>query len=159
MQEGWKRFAAVAVAVGAILVAFALLQPGDDELADRGREAPATEQESSGGEAAGGSRPLLGGTRNEPGAEPEPEPVALELADGEVVGGVATIEATRGEALALRVTSDAQEELHVHGVNLHQDLPAGQEVEVRFTPRVEGVFEVELHESGTLIAKVEVEPS
>lgn len=162
MDEPWKRFAAVAVAVVAIIVAFTVLQPSDEEAADRGDQAGQageTTQESDDGEAVGGSQPLLGGARNEPGAEPEPELVALEFADGEVVGGVETIEVTSGEEVTLTVTSDVQEELHIHGVDLYEDLPPGEEVAVTFTPEAEGVFELELHDSATQIASMEVSPS
>jgi len=159
MDESWKRFVAVAVAVVAIIVAFTVLQPSDEEAADRGDQAEQTgetTQESDDGDAVGGSQPLLGGTRNEPGAESEP--VALEFAGGEVVGGVETIEVTSGEELAMTVTSDVQEELHVHGVDLYEDLPPGEEVEVTFTPEAEGIFEIELHGSGTQLANLEVSP-
>lgn len=158
MDQPWKRFAALAVAVGAIIVAFVVLQPSDEELADRGQGSQTTEQESSDGEAVdGGSRPLLGGTRNEGGSQPEP--VALEFAGGEVVGGVQTIQATSGEEVTMTVTSDVEEELHVHGVEVYEDLPPGEEVEVTFTPEAEGVFEVELHDSGVKLADLEVSPS
>ncbi|MDQ3607323.1 MAG: hypothetical protein M3459_00235 [Actinomycetota bacterium] len=162
MDESWKRFVAVAVAVVAIIVAFTVFQPADDEATDSGDGAaqtsqPTEEEESSDGDAVGGSKPLLGGTRNEPGAEPEP--VALEFAGGEVVGGVETIEVTAGDEITLTVTSDVQEELHVHGVDLSEDLPPGEEVEVTFTAEAEGVFEIELHDSGTQIASYEVSPS
>jgi heme/copper-type cytochrome/quinol oxidase subunit 2 len=159
MDESWKRFVAVAVAVVAIIVAFTVLQPSDEEAADRGDQAEQTgetTQESDDGDAVGGSQPLLGGTRNEPGAESEP--VALEFAGGEVVGGVETIEVTSGEEVTMTVTSDVQEELHVHGVDLYEDLPPGEEVEVTFTPEAEGIFEIELHGSGTQLASMEVSP-
>jgi len=159
MDESWRRFVAVAVAVVAIIVAFTVLQPSDEEAADRGDQAEQTgetTQESDDGDAVGGSQPLLGGTRNEPGAESEP--VALEFAGGEVVGGVETIEVTSGEEVTMTVTSDVQEELHVHGVDLYEDLPPGEEVEVTFTPEAEGIFEIELHGSGTQIANLEVSP-
>ncbi|MEJ7782751.1 MAG: hypothetical protein WKF99_09265 [Solirubrobacteraceae bacterium] len=159
MDESWKRFVAVAVAVVAIIVAFTVLQPSDEEAADRGDQAEQTgetTQESDDGDAVGGSQPLLGGTRNEPGAESEP--VALEFAGGEVVGGVETIEVTSGEELTMTVTSDVQEALHVHGVDLYEDLPPGEEVEVTFTPEAEGIFEIELHGSGTQLANLEVSP-
>ena len=157
MDEPWKRFAALAVAVGAIIVAFVLLQPSDEELTDRGQASQTNEQESSDGDGVGGDQPLLGGTRNERGAQGES--VALAFAGGEVVGGVQTIEATSGEEVTMTVTSDVQEELHVHGVEVYEDLPPGEEVEVSFTPEAEGVFEIELHESGTQIANLEVSPS
>ncbi len=159
MDESWKRFVAVAVAVVAIIVAFTVLQPSDEEAADRGDQAEQTgetTQESDDGDAVGGSQPLLGGTRNEPGAESEP--VALEFAGGDVVGGVETIEVTSGEEVTMTVTSDVQEELHVHGVDLYEDLPPGEEVEVTFTPEAEGIFEIELHGSGTQLASMEVSP-
>ncbi len=159
MDESWKRFVAVAVAVVAIIVAFTVLQPSDEEAADRGDQAEQTgetTQESDDGDAVGGSQPLLGGTRNEPGAEPES--VALEFAVGDVVGGVETIEVTSGEEVTMTVTSDVQEELHVHGVDLYEDLPPGEEVEVTFTPEAEGIFEIELHGSGTQLASMEVSP-
>jgi heme/copper-type cytochrome/quinol oxidase subunit 2 len=58
----------------------------------------------------------------------------------------------------MTVTVDVQEELHVHGVDLYEDLPPGEEVEVTFTPEAEGIFEIELHGSGTQLASMEVSP-
>ena len=41
------------------------------------------------------------------------------------------------------------DELHVHGYDIEEELPAGKQATIDFTADQTGVFEVETHESGS----------
>jgi hypothetical protein len=61
-----------------------------------------------------------------------------------------------GSAVHLSVTSDAADEVHVHGYNLEKEVPAGGTVTFDFTADQAGTFEVETHESDLLLTKLVV---
>lgn len=78
--------------------------------------------------------------------------------DGEPVGGVAEIAVGAGEDVRFKVSSDQAEEIHVHGYDLAQTVPAGGTVEFDFPAELEGIYEVELEKLGVQIAELRVEP-
>lgn len=82
----------------------------------------------------------------------------IEVVNGEPVGGVQELEFSAGEQIRFRVSSDAAEEIHVHGYDIAEDVPAGGSVEFDFPAEIEGIFEVELEELGTQIAELRVNP-
>ena len=94
-------------------------------------------------------------------ASPEPagEGTLVELTyeGGEVSGDTGRVEVPIGSTVVLRVTSDVQEEIHVHGVDEYVDLPAGKTTEASFVADVPGVFELELHGAGTLLTRMQVQ--
>jgi len=45
--------------------------------------------------------------------------------------------------------------VHVHGVNIERPVAAGQTVEFTFVVKDPGVYEVETHESGLSLLKIE----
>jgi hypothetical protein len=78
--------------------------------------------------------------------------------DGEPVDGIAELEYSAGEEIRFRVTSDAAEEIHVHGYDLAKDVPAGGTVEFAFPADLEGIYEAELEQLGVQIAELRVNP-
>lgn len=78
--------------------------------------------------------------------------------NGEPVGGVAELEYDAGEQVRFRVQSDAADEVHVHGYDIEEEIPAGGSATLSFPADIEGIFEVELHESETQIAELRVNP-
>lgn len=78
--------------------------------------------------------------------------------DGEPVGGVAELTFSAGEEVRFRVRSDVADEVHVHGYDVTEPLPAGRAAPVSFPAAIEGIFEVEMHGSGTQIAELRVNP-
>ena len=99
---------------------------------------------AGGGETAGG----------EAGAEVP----TIVVREGEPVGGVQTLEYSAGEEIRFRVSSDAAEEIHVHGYDIAKDVPAGGTVEFAFPAELEGIYEAELEELGVQIAELRVNP-
>jgi hypothetical protein len=78
--------------------------------------------------------------------------------NGEPVGGMEELEYDAGEQVRFRVQSDAADEVHVHGYDVEEEVPAGGAVTLSFPAEIEGIFEVELHESETQIAELRVNP-
>ncbi|MFD3678936.1 hypothetical protein [Streptomyces sp. NPDC058613] len=80
--------------------------------------------------------------------------VTITVRDGKVSPAPARTELKRGERLALRVTSDRADTLHVHGYDKELALPAGQEATLVLTVDRTGLFEVETHASGLVLTQL-----
>lgn len=62
----------------------------------------------------------------------------------------------RGSVVALMITSDVDEHVHVHGYDIFVDISAGETAMVVFDADVPGVFEVEFEDSVTFITELQV---
>jgi hypothetical protein len=62
-----------------------------------------------------------------------------------------------GETVTLVVTGDVPDEVHVHGYDLAQALAPGTPAEITFDATLTGVFEVELHDAGTVLLTLQVQ--
>ena len=91
-------------------------------------------------------------------AEVEAEVPTIVVRDGEPVGGIQTLEFTAGEDIRFRVSSDAAEEIHVHGYDIAKDVPAGGTIEFDFPAELEGIYEAELEGLGVQIAELRINP-
>ncbi|MFF3428528.1 hypothetical protein [Streptomyces sp. NPDC002602] len=80
--------------------------------------------------------------------------VTVTVRDGKVVPAPGRVEVGRGERVALRVTSDRADTLHVHGYDKELALPAGQEATLILTADRTGLFEVETHESDLVLTQL-----
>ncbi|MFD9520452.1 hypothetical protein [Streptomyces sp. NPDC059979] len=80
--------------------------------------------------------------------------VTITVRDGKVSPAPARTELRRGERVALRVTSDRADTLHVHGYDKELALPAGQEATLTLTADRTGLFAVETHESSLLLTQL-----
>ncbi|HUB98198.1 MAG TPA: hypothetical protein VMS11_00080 [Solirubrobacterales bacterium] len=78
--------------------------------------------------------------------------------NGEPVGGIKQLEYSAGEQIRFKVSSDEKEEIHVHGYDLMQDVPADGTVEFDFPADIEGIFEAELEGQGVQILELTVNP-
>ncbi|WP_411106334.1 hypothetical protein [Streptomyces sp. cmx-4-9] len=85
---------------------------------------------------------------------PADRTVVLSVRSGKVSPAPARTEVKRGERIALRVTSDRADTLHVHGYDRELALPAGQEATLVLTADRTGLFEVETHESGLVLTQL-----
>lgn len=82
--------------------------------------------------------------------------VTVEVVGGAPVGGYQRVEIDLGSVVALRVTADTSDELHVHGYDILREVSDGHPVHFAFTAEIPGVWEVELHGSGRLLVLLEV---
>ncbi|HWM55138.1 MAG TPA: hypothetical protein VNO20_07110 [Solirubrobacterales bacterium] len=78
--------------------------------------------------------------------------------NGEPVGGIVELEYDAGEQVRFRVSSDKADEVHVHGYDVEEEIPAGRTATLSFPADIEGIFEVELHGSEKQIAELRVNP-
>ena len=138
-----QRLTLLAGAVVVIVVGFVVFSGGSDD-GDKGAATTTSTVPSS--------------TTPTP-TEPEAAVPAIEVRGGKPVGGVKTITLRKGDRAGIVVTSpDTSAEVHLHGYDIKRDLKAGGSVRFSFTADAEGIFEMELEESATQIAKVEVRP-
>lgn len=114
---------------------------GNDDEQTTG--ATTTEPPAAGSEAGGDDRASI---------------ETITVRDGEPVGGVHELEYDAGEQVRFRVRSDAADEVHIHGYDIEEKVPAGGSVTVSFPADIEGIFEIELHESEQEIAELRVNP-
>jgi hypothetical protein len=80
------------------------------------------------------------------------------IRNGEPVGGIKKLEYSAGEQIRFEVTSDVADEVHVHGYDLMQDVPAGGTVSFDFPAEIEGIFEAELEGRKEQILEIQVNP-
>ena len=82
--------------------------------------------------------------------------ISASLTGGSVTIDNDRVEVERDQVVAITVTSDVAEHVHLHGYDVFADVAAGGNTTLTFTADIPGVFEVEFEDSGTLIVEVEV---
>ena len=87
-------------------------------------------------------------------ASPSVQVIEIHIVDGEVHTDADRVEVASGAAIRLIVTSDADDELHVHGADATAALVEGVPTTLEFTMSEPGVFEVETHDSGLLLVQL-----
>ncbi|NEC63327.1 hypothetical protein G3I41_01515 [Streptomyces sp. SID9727] len=92
-------------------------------------------------------------------ASPSPDDtttVDIAIKGGKVSPAPGRTAIEKGRTVRLRVRSDRDDVLHVHGYDKEAELPAGRTVTVAFTADRTGLFEVETHESDLLLTQLAV---
>ena len=82
--------------------------------------------------------------------------ITVDVTGGAPVGGVQRVEVDLGSVVALMVTSDIAEEVHVHGYDILRAVSEGHPARFAFTAEIPGVLEVELEGSGRLLLLLEI---
>ena len=80
--------------------------------------------------------------------------IAVVIADGTVIPNAEDVQVKQGQTVRVTIRSDVPESIHVHGYDETAEADADKPGEVTFTADVKGVFEIETHESGKLVAKL-----
>ncbi|HEX3240318.1 MAG TPA: hypothetical protein VHR18_09305 [Solirubrobacterales bacterium] len=107
-------------------------------------------------ELEGGDEAAAG---DETGQEETASVPTIVVKNGEPVGGIKDLEYSSGEQIRFKVSGDEAEEIHVHGYDLMEEIPAGGgTVEFDFPAEIEGIFEGELEGQGTQILELRVNP-
>lgn len=133
------KFVALAAAV-LVLAGAALLIPRGDETA----APPVTVQ-------PGAATPPTGGSQTSEPTKPRvPKPPLL------IVAKPKELEFTSGETIRFAVENDVADEVHVHGYDKSMELPANRRKTMRFKANIEGIFEIELENSGQPIGTLKV---
>jgi hypothetical protein len=81
--------------------------------------------------------------------------ITVSYAGGKVSGDTGRTKVKVGETVTIRVTSDSAQEVHIHGADVLFEVPAGQTIEKTFSEKAPGVYEIELHPSDFVLARVE----
>jgi hypothetical protein len=83
--------------------------------------------------------------------------ITVSIRAGKVDPPPGRIKVARGATVRLVVTSDVADELHVHGYDREVTLPARTPTTLEFTADQAGLFEVETHETDTVLFQLQVE--
>jgi hypothetical protein len=86
-----------------------------------------------------------------------PEPVRISFEDGEVTGPRRP-QFTVGDRIVLIVRAEVEDEVHVHGYDLMDDVAPGSPARISFQADSEGRFEVELEDRHLPLTELVVEP-
>jgi len=89
-------------------------------------------------------------------SSPAGQRIEVAVAGGEVLGDTGRVPVAVGGPVTLVVSSDVADEIHLHGYDLTTALEPGTPTELSFDATVPGVFEVELHEAGTVLLTLQV---
>ena len=73
-----------------------------------------------------------------------------------MTGDTGRLPVALGEQVTVTVTGDRPDEVHLHGYDVTADLVPGTPAELTFDATVPGVFELELHEAGTVLLTLQV---
>ena len=114
----------------------------DDHSHDHGEE---------GGHAMAGTP-----TRYDADISDADQTIMVDVVGGAPVGGVRRVEVDLGSVVALMVTSDIAEEVHVHGYDILRGVSERSPAHFAFTASIPGVFEVEFEGSGRLLLQLEI---
>lgn len=99
---------------------------------------------------------VLAGCGDDPKPPAEETVVPFEVADGKRAKGPAGVEVKVGDRVVIQVTTDAPDELHVHGYEKTLKIEPGKPATLRFTAHLPGVWEIELHEGGGVLTELKV---
>jgi hypothetical protein len=155
-----QRIAILLVAAVVLIGGFVLAgSAGDDDDSDRETQTAAQPAQTE----SGGTADTDTGTATEPAATteaapPPPRVETIRMRGRAPVGEPQTLEYESGDTIRLRFRSDVAEEVHIHGYDKYVDVPANGSARTRFKADLEGIFEVESHGSGEILAKLEIRP-
>ncbi len=88
----------------------------------------------------------------------QPAVVRVTVVGGVPEDGIVRASVSKDDRVALVVTSDIADEIHVHGYDISKDVRAGGTARIVFIADIAGRFEVELEERGVQIADLTVTP-
>ena len=152
----------VILVVAAVILAggFVLAQgSGDDDEKDDAAQTTQPAPASTVGETGPQEPENPAATTPETTEQPPPPRVdTIRIRDNGPVGDPKTIEYDSGETVRLRFTSNTASEIHIHGYDKYVNVPAGGSARTRFKAEAEGIFEIEDHGTGAILAKLQVSP-
>lgn len=91
-------------------------------------------------------------------SQPQRKTFDLVIKNKQLVSGPSLLEVNQGDSVAITITDDEGEELHLHGYDKAVELTANEPANLEFTADISGRFVYELENSGTEIGALEVQP-
>lgn len=135
----------------------ALLTAGcgqDDDPSGAAPSTPATSAAAPTASApASADSPTPAATASTPAVDRE---ITVTIAKRRISPPTGRVTVAKGQLVRITVTSDADDELHVHGYDLGTRLPAGTPGSVEFRAEKTGLFEVETHETELVLFQLVV---
>ena len=92
-----------------------------------------------------------------PTPAPKRQTIRIRVVGGRPQGGIARPKVKKGENVLLVVRSDTADEVHLHGYDISRKVAVGSTVRIAFVARIPGRFEVELEQSGVMLAELTVQ--
>ncbi len=90
--------------------------------------------------------------------EPTTKAFTLVVQHRKLVDGESTLTAHTGDTVAITITVDENEELHLHGYDKSVDITAGQPATLTLVANASGNFPFELEHSKTELGSLQVQP-
>lgn len=90
--------------------------------------------------------------------KPETKTFNLVVKDKKLVSGPKTLQVIEGDTVVINITSDQDEELHIHGYDKALDLGKNKKETVSFPAKISGHFVYELEKSKIEIGSLDVLP-
>ena len=147
MRSNAARVALGIVAIAVAVVLLIVLKDDGSDTSDK-QTTPSAKESTTGSSGESAAKP----------AAKEPAVPTVVVRNGKPVGGVQDLTFNAGEQIRFEVRSDAPDEVHIHGYDISEEIPAGGAATLSFPADIEGLFEVELHESDEQIAELRVNP-
>ena len=142
---------------GVAIAAFITLEVSEDEATVPAGSQHVTSHDHSHDHGEDGGHATAGTpTRYDADVSEAAQAISVEVVDGVPVGGIRRVEVALGSVVALMVTSDITEEVHVHGYDILRAVSEGHPTHFAFTAEIPGVFEVEFEGSGRLLLLLEI---
>jgi hypothetical protein len=151
-----QRIGLVVAALVVAVVAFVVAQPGDDDDPQPSSSTTQTQTPADNGTEAD--------TETQPEAPAEPPVTRISVKGGVIAGDVKSIEVAKGDTVRIVISSDVEDEIHLHGYDIEKEAAPGKPARFKFKADVEGAFELESHaaeDAGKepLLARLLVGPS
>ena len=148
-----QRLTMVGLAVAVAIVAFVVLQAGDDEetaSSDNAAAPAATATPTPTGDQGASDEAT-------PEATPRKRPRRPSIPTL-TAGEVRELEVKQGDTVRFAARATEDDEIHVHGYDISKEAPAGKRVQMSFKADITGIFEIEFEHAGEPIAELKVEP-
>ena len=145
------RIGVVIALVAVAALAFVVLKPSDDDGDDTASTNTTTQT------TAPQTPTTTTPTTTTPTTVP-PKVKTIVIKDGTAVGGIQPITVGKGDRIRFKVTSDAPWNVHLHGYDVEKPVAPGAPASYSLPADIPGVFEVEIEDTSTQIAKLTVNP-
>jgi heme/copper-type cytochrome/quinol oxidase subunit 2 len=124
-----QRIGLIVAAVAIAVIAYVIASPGGDDNGDNASTTTSRTQPDT-------------GTNTAPA---KPPATRIQIRANKVVGGPQDIKVKNGDSVDIVVSSDATNDLHLHGYDIEKTAEPGKPVHFKFKADAEGEFDLESH--------------
>ena len=129
MQSNTSRLLVALGAVVVVVAAFFVIKGDDDAGNGSSLESSSTTSTTS---TSGDQAATTAQNGDEPAKEPADDVPVIKLVDGAPIDGITELEYDIGDEIHFQVTSDTDNEVHIHGYEIEKEVPAGKTVDFEF---------------------------